>query len=211
MVLYEELIIMNIFFDLDGTLIDSRQRLYFLFQSLVKESVFSFDEYWVHKRNKKSHREILSEMLHYSVVQISDFEEKWMARIEEPEWLSLDKPFDGISEFLKELKQNNSLFVVTARQSELKALEQLEQLGWSEIFDKIFVTGQKLEKYEMIQGSVKLTPADWFVGDTGKDIQTGKKLGIRTAAVLSGFLSHESLLPYEPDLIRDNVLALTFN
>ena len=36
---------MNIFFDLDGTLLDSKERLYYLFQHLVPECKFSFEEY----------------------------------------------------------------------------------------------------------------------------------------------------------------------
>ena len=50
---------MNLIFDLDGTLIDSRNRLYQLFQRLVPESTLSFEEYWKLKRNKISNKDIL--------------------------------------------------------------------------------------------------------------------------------------------------------
>jgi len=82
--------------------------------------------------------------------------------------------------------------------------------GWEHIFSKVLVTGQKQEKTALVKGVVNLQKADWFIGDTGKDVQTGKELGIRTAAVLTGFLSRESLLPYQPDLIADRVVDLDF-
>jgi len=40
-----------------------------------------------------------------------------------------------------------------------------------------------------------------MIGDTGKDIQVGQMLGIKTCAVLSGFLNEKALLNYGPDLI----------
>jgi phosphoglycolate phosphatase len=199
---------MNIFFDLDGTLIDSRQRLYQLFQSLVPTSELSFDEYWALKRNKISHKEILLSKFNYSNEQYSDFEKKWMSEIELEKWLQLDTPFEGIVDVLLLLSKNHDLFVVTARQSESIALEQIKSFGWENIFTKILVTQQQQEKHDLIKNAVRVTPEDWFIGDTGKDIQTGKLLGIKTAAVLSGFLSKESLLPYQPDIIINTVLDL---
>ena len=47
---------------------------------------------------------------------------------------------------------------------------------------------------------------DWIIGDTGKDIETGQQLGIKTGAVLSGFLNLKSLLLYKPDLIINNII-----
>jgi phosphoglycolate phosphatase len=197
---------MKIFFDLDGTLIDSRQRLYQLFQHLVPASILSFDVYWNYKRNKISHKDILLQQYKYTKEQIAFFEEAWMKKIELAEWLALDKPFEGVADFLGELQKKHQLFLVTARQSEKMAIQQIEQFGWNQIFEKIFVTGQKKEKYELISSREAVSNHDWFVGDTGKDIQTGKQLGAKTAAVLSGFLNREKLLEYEPDVIIDNII-----
>jgi len=129
-----------------------------------------------------------------------------MAEIELKRWLDLDKPFEGITEFLIDLSDRNALFLVTARQSEKMVLQQIKKFGWGSIFIKVLVSEQKQEKYDLIKTTVKVNPDDWFVGDTGKDIQTGKLLGIKTAAVLSGFLNNKSLLQYEPDVIANTVL-----
>ena len=131
-----------------------------------------------------------------------------MDSIEQDNWLSLDKPFDGVTSYLLNLKNKHRLFIVTARQLEQKVLKQIESFGWSNIFSEVFVTGQKVEKFDLINNSIKLSVDDWFIGDTGKDIQVGKLLGIRTAAVLSGFLGEPTLLEYKPDLVIQNVTDL---
>lgn len=201
---------MNIFFDLDGTLIDSRPRLYHLFQSLVPNSTLSFDQYWELKRNKINHKQILFSKFNYAEEQYSEFEKKWMLEIELKKWLDLDAPFKGVEDKLLELSSKHTLFVITARQSERSTLEQIKLLGWQGIFNKVLVTSQKQEKYDLIKKNVLTTSEDWFVGDTGKDIQTGKLLGLKTAAVLTGFLSKQNLLQYHPDIIEDNITCINF-
>lgn len=199
---------MNIFFDLDGTLLDSRDRLYRLFQHLVPASTFSFDDYWALKRQGIGHSKILNTHFSYTPDDIAGFEKSWLDAIELTEWLSLDKPFEGITEYLRELKTKHQLHLVTARQSEMSVLHQVVPHGWDQIFDNLFVTCQKQDKYELIKSFAKEEKIDWFVGDTGKDIQTGKQIGANTVAVLSGFLSREVLQRYEPDMIIENVLDL---
>jgi len=199
---------MNVFFDLDGTLIDSKPRLYHLFQHLVPQSEFSFDEYWKLKQNKMDHKEILTLYFKYHEDDISKFTSEWMSLIETSKWLSYDKTFDGIRSFLDLLKPNNNLFVVTARQYELVAIDQIEELGISDVFKDILVTNQTTSKEDLIKKCTVLTNEDWVIGDTGKDIETGKNLGMKTAAVLSGFLSEKQLVKYSPDIIVENVTLL---
>jgi len=200
---------MNIFFDLDGTLIDAKERLYQLFQHLVPESKLSFEEYWDLKKSKISHKEILESKFSFSNEEIALFEKKWLDAIELPGWLALDKPFDGVTEYLKELKKNYTLYLITARQSESRALQQVAQFGWDGIFEKVLVTTQKSEKYDAIKNSVVTKEEDWIIGDTGKEVETGKKLNIRTAAVLSGFRNKKVLESYHPDLIVNKVTDIS--
>ena len=192
---------MKIIFDLDGTLIDSRERLYYLFQHLVPASDLTFEAYWNFKRNKIDHRKILETRYLFSEHDIVSFQKNWMDKIELPEWLAFDKPFKGITAYLMELKKQHDLYLVTARQYEASVLVQLAEFGWTNIFTKVLVTAQKTEKINLINNAIATNLADWFVGDTGKDIETGKSLGMQTAAVLSGFLNREKLMEYNPDLI----------
>lgn len=199
---------MKIFFDLDGTIIDSKPRMYNLFQFLVPESKFTFEKYWKLKQDKVSHITLLTNYFKYSEEEVAKFTSEWMSLIETPEWLSYDKLFQGIKPFLDLLKQEHDLYVVTARQFEAIAINQINDLGLAGIFKDVLVTLQKTEKENLIKNRFELTKSDWIIGDTGKDIETGKKLGISTCAVLSGFLSNEQLLTYSPDIIIENVTLL---
>jgi phosphoglycolate phosphatase len=47
-----------------------------------------------------------------------------------------------------------------------------------------------------------------IVGDTEIDIRTGKALGLKTVALLSGIRSHERLAEEHPDCIVEDINAL---
>jgi phosphoglycolate phosphatase len=204
--LYEKLTGMKIFFDLDGTLIDSKERLYRLFQHLVPASTLTFDEYWDKKKNKIDHSKILKNNFSFSEEDITRFQKNWMEQIELPKWLAFDKPFEGVTEYLVDLKKQHDLYLVTARQFENRVFMQLADYGWTDIFVKVFVTAQKMEKVDLVKNAVITDTTDWFVGDTGKDIEAGKSLGLQTAAVLSGFLNREKLIEYKPSIIINNII-----
>lgn len=195
---------------MDGTLIDASDRLYHLFQALVPESTFSKNEYWLLKRNKINHLEILHREFDYSNDQVSEFQKKWMDQIERAEWIRFDKPFENVTNYLKALKQINELYVVTSRQYEDVAVSQLQSYGWSDLFNDVLVTRQVVSKSDMIR-KFNVVSIDWMVGDTGKDIQEGKRLGLLTAGVLTGFLNRNRLEEYNPEVIVNTVTDLTFN
>ncbi|WAT30643.1 HAD family hydrolase [Pseudomonas sp. GXZC] len=198
---------MNIIFDLDGTLIDSKQRLYQLFQRLVPVSKLTFDQYWGFKHNRLSNELILSTEFGYSDNDIQRFVQSWMGLIESAEFLSMDSNFDGVKETLVRLSAQARLHVCTARQSRESAVTQLESLGLLNYFERLMVTEQKYSKEFIIGREVSyLTGEDWLIGDTGSDIKVAQSLGINSCAVLSGFMSHDVLVGYEPTRIIDSVV-----
>lgn len=201
---------MNIFFDLDGTLIDSRLRLYKLFQDLVSNSNLTFSDYWSLKRNKIKHKKILTTKFGYTEKDFLQFEDKWMAKIEQEEYLALDTPFLDTTSFLNKLANSHKLFVITARQFETSTLSQITRFGWENFFSMVLVTEQKKEKYKLLKDNVNLTSDDWIIGDSGIEIITGKVLKINTAAVLSGFLNKKQLSQYQPDVILNNVINFNY-
>ena len=76
-------------------------------------------------------------------------------------------------------------------------------------FKDIFVTEQKFDKFQILSNSnISFTNKDWIIGDTGNDIDTGKKIGVQTCAVLSGFMSRSSLIGYSPDLMIEDFTSL---
>lgn len=201
----------KILFDLDGTLIDSRQRLYQLFCTMVPESHLSFDEYWDLKRNKTDHAAILSNYFQWPEEKINDFKREWLQLIEQPEWLSLDTVFEGVYQVMQQLNNECDLYLFTARQSEEKLLNQLQQLNLLTYFKKVFVTQQKINKEDLIKESnLVIHSYDIAVGDTGADINLGKSIGCISIAVTSGFCSEKVLEGYHPDYVLHSICDSRF-
>lgn len=195
---------MNIFFDLDGTLLDSRKRLYTLFQDLVPESKLSIDEYWELKRNKINHKAILMERFNRTEDDFVLFEKEFLAKIESFDYLQFDTPVYGAYETLNSLARKNNLYIVTSRQSKKNVFDQLKKLDLYKYFNDILVTEHKCEKVELI-GKLEYQRNDFIVGDTGYDILTGLKLGVHTMAVSYGFLNRQKLEEYKPEFIVDSL------
>ncbi|TFC70747.1 HAD family hydrolase [Cryobacterium sp. TMS1-20-1] len=196
---------MNIVFDLDGTLLDSKARLYELFQHLVPSSLLSYKQYWELKGNKFTNQIILAERFAYDNEATAAFVKDWMQLIETPEFLALDSNFSGMHDALSRLREQADLYVCTARQDRAAALDQLERLGLLEYFGQVLVTEQRTTKETLIALHVEgRTDMDWMLGDTGKDVQAGKAMDMNTCAVLSGFMNASSLRAYKPDLILES-------
>lgn len=203
---------MNIFFDLDGTLIDSKLRLYKLFQKLVVNSNLTYEQYWYLKQNKISNRNILEKDFNYTVEQLAEFDSKWMKLIESSFYLDFDKPISDVEKTLAFLSEHADLYLCTARQYKAPALEQMANFGLSQYFTDMLVTEKIYTKNELITKNVKnISSDDWMVGDTGYDVKEGKLLGINTCAVTNGFLSEEVLKTYNPDMLVKSVADLETN
>jgi phosphoglycolate phosphatase len=201
----------NIFFDLDGTLFDSRARVHALFCRLLGECAPGtvspgFDEYWRLKRTNYRQAPLLAERYGFTPEMIATFRREWMARIEDPELLELDVPLVGVGALLERLSAEHALHVVTGRQHPERAAAQLEALGWSRHLSSLLATRQTVRKADLVRASVQgIGPQDMFVGDTGEDILAARELGVVAVAVLSGFLGCEALRNYGPDRIVESV------
>ena len=201
----------NLIFDLDGTLIESKPRLYHLFQHLVPASKLSFDDYWAFKQNKVSNEAILQNEFSFSESATQKFLADWMNHIEAPEFLAYDNNLPGVKDNLDRLSRIAKLHICTARQNRQSTVDQLDQLNLLSYFQTVMVTQQRKSKSELIAASIpSLSPNDWMIGDTGKDIQVGHFLGLKTCGVLSGFLNEKSLSPYKPDILLQSVADFNF-
>lgn len=199
---------MNIFFDFDGTLIDSTVRQYELFCSLVPECKLTYEEYWRIKRTKVTQETVLVNFFSYSKEQCEYVKEKWIESIEKQVNLEKDNPFLGAGNMLRRLSEDANLYLVTARQSTPMVEFQVKKFGWSNIFTQLLVTNQTSSKYDLINEKISYSDNDIFIGDTGEDIITGKKLGVRTIAVSYGILNKNVLKEYHPDYIVDDICEL---
>ena len=200
---------MKIIFDLDGTLIDSSERMYRLFQELVPESDFSKEDYWELKRNKVNHKMLLER--YFPSYDFDDFNEKWLKRIEAEEYLKTDNLYYDTVDTLKTLKNRGlEIILLTARQSKEGLYRELERLGIDTFFDMILTTEGSKSKEILLKDSGILDQVNdddsvLFVSDMGKDIMIGKEYGLKTIAITHGFMNEKCLSEYKPEIIINNL------
>jgi phosphoglycolate phosphatase-like HAD superfamily hydrolase len=199
----------NIFFDFDGTLVNSQGRLYELFIELCPECKMNYDEYWTIKRTRITQADFLKKYFAYTDEQTAAFHKSWLQKVEEPERIDCDVKVVGADNELQKLAEEHTLYLVTNRQSKMKVLEQVHKFGWQDLFADILVTQQKQSKKELIEKAVNVTNQDALVSDTGEDIKTAKALGIKSVAVAWGVLNKQVLSEYKPDMILENVSEIS--
>ncbi len=195
----------NIFFDLDGTIINSQRRLYDLFCELCPENRFSYDEYWEIKRNRINQSDFLKKYFNYDDNKISLFRKNYLDKIEDDYRIFTDSPVVGISEILKKLSKNYNLYIITNRQNDEITQKQIKDFGWDIYFKKILNTAQKIRKSELIRQKISISVKDVFISDVGEDINEAKLLGVYSVAVSWGIQNTEILSSYNPDALFDKV------
>lgn len=199
----------KVVFDLDGTLLDSRERLHTLFTKLVPQIKLSYDEYWEIKFKGVSHEDLINSKLGELIeFDYKAFQEEWMCSIESPEYLSKDKPYDESSNVLETLKKMQiKMFLCTARQNIYGVEQQLAKFNWTNYFDDVYITEQKKTKKELLDNKI-----DWqdalFIGDTSQDIKLAQSYGGVSVAVTHGFRSEEYLRTFNPDYLINNISHL---
>lgn len=199
---------MNIIFDLDGTIIDSSERLYRLFQDLILDSNLSKEDYWRLKRNKVNHQMILRR--YFPDYDFGVFNEQWMRLIESEEYLTMDRNYPNTVDVLDALFGSYNLVLLTARQSKEELYKELDRLKIRQFFTVILVTEAKKSKEELLNeaintGRITKTNDDLFVSDMGKDIEIGKQTKFKTMGITHGFMNREKLSEYQPDYLIDEL------
>lgn len=198
----------KIFFDLDGTIINSQWRLYQLFCELCPENRFSYKEYWSIKRSHMPQKLFLEKYFNYSEKQIDAFSKAYLKRVEDSDLMATDRPVDGIEEVLQSLFQKHTLYVVTNRQDYEKTVREIDRFRWQKFFEHVWVTEQKISKADLIIRHTKVSPKDIFISDTGDDIKNAQYLGIHSVAVTWGVLDKSVLRQYNPDMTIEMVKDL---
>ncbi len=194
----------QIYFDLDGTLINSDQRMFVLFQRLCPEISVEFEVYKNWKKSGSSHADILKNEFHLDNSYIDIFEYNFLHEIESETLLKLDFLYPQIFEFLEKHQTKFEFFLVTARQSKKNTLEQLKKLGIFNFFKAVLITEKKYSKSELIKPFLNHNENAILVGDTAYDIKTANELEIKSIAVGYGFIASEILRAYRPSYIVEN-------
>lgn len=188
-----------IFFDLDGPLLDVRERHYQVYSDILREAhetPLPCERYWDAKRARMPHDEILAASAHLETGR--NFMSHWMERIEAEQYLRLDRVWPWVMEILSQLHRHHPLYLVTVRSFPERLRRQLDQLHLSPWFEKVLCRPAAADagatKAAMIQEEFAEIPQGAIiVGDTEADIACGKQLGFGTVGVLCGIRNREQL------------------
>ena len=201
------------YFDLDGTVLDIRCRLYSIYTDVVKElggKALSEEAYWAAKREQFPEELIAKRG---NVQNFSQYAKLRKEKLELPEYLDYDKLIPQAIESLSGLKKNGRIVLVTLRKSKENLYRQLRRLEIWSLFDKVLVGNDAEEgwrgKAKIISSDSHFAPQDSvIIGDSEADVLAGKNLNIITVAVLSGIWSKDKLLLSYPDYIIEDITHL---
>lgn len=200
----------TVFFDLDGTLIDTSERHYRVHKDVLKSlgamETLSKEEFWLQKRKGIKTLKFLPK--DFSVELTRKFMSKWLERIEDKNYLKYDKFLPGTLEVLMILKKKYNLVLVTLRNNKKNLIWEVDKFGLANSFEEILV-GSPLKlknKVSLINDYIEKSSKNNFiiVGDTEADILAGKELELLTVAATYGIRSKEFLIKLKPDFLLDN-------
>ena len=202
--------------DLDGTLIDTRERaihahasgLHSIGYDVTAEQVRSLYRYSFDTRDLLNRLNIQlseSEFIHY----IMGFREFFFSHSE------LSNIIPGTIEALEKLQpQIEHMRIITSRQDSDQARQEIRRFGFHKWFENIFTRGDlaQAEGKDRIplfpylphrRGLIRLAVQDvktegdvWVVGDSAGELEAAKSLGCFTIGVLTGFGTNDDLAPF---------------
>lgn len=208
-----------VIFDLDGTLTNTLKSLWkstnmaLATAGLPPHEIDSY-KYFAGNGAKELIRKSLiadgdTELVHFdSVMEAYNriFEEYCMYEV---------KPYDGIRELLKALKEKGLHLAVNSNKPQPRTVDVVEEIFGKDTFD--LLVGQCEERrrkpapdgVNYILEQLHLNKEDvLYIGDTCTDMQTGKSAGVFTVGALWGFRDRQELVENHADAIIEKPLDL---
>lgn len=187
----------KIIFDLDDTLINTRNRHYHVVKSFYNtkysDEFIDFETYQKLRLSGNSNFEILSSF--YNINNL-EFKNYWLSNIEKSAKLNLDENIINIK-LLNDIKQKFKLnfIVVSLRSNLINALKQVKNLNFYNEFEKfIFLKHSELNpKVQILNELNKNREISFFIGDSYTDYEAAKLNKIKFIHVQTGW-ERENLL-----------------
>jgi len=206
-----------IIFDLDGTLIDSKEAYYSILARTCRSMNLAVPAYSTILEVINFGRPLV-DVVFPNIEEQKKLEPEFRLRIRafwQEEFTNKASLFNGCRETLMALKKNKYHLGI-ATSSTRHSLEPLINQGLMGMFDAVItredVKNVKPHSEPVIQCAARMAIdvlRTIYVGDTVIDIQTGKAAGSQTVAVLTGNVSREILEKEHPDLIVEDVGKLS--
>jgi phosphoglycolate phosphatase len=191
----------HLFFDLDGTLIDSRPGILTSMRHALTtlELAIPADELLSRLIGPPTH-DAFRELLNSSDPDLNARALGIYRQRYAELGLFESSPYPGVAEGLRALREARlRLFVVTSK-PEVYANTIIDHFALRQYFDRVFgseLTGERSNKGELIGhvlGSEGISQSQaWMIGDRLHDINGAKQNGLRSAGALWGYGSREEL------------------
>jgi phosphoglycolate phosphatase len=206
-------------FDLDGPILDVADRYHRIYSAFVEQhgrTPLAAKVYWQHKRAKTPERLIL-ELSGVSTRWASAYESHRKAQLERRAWLRFDRAWPDVAAALRRLARRHRVLLVTLRQNRRGLLWQLESLGLLPLFERVVTCRRESASSNVKAAAVRRLLGHghghdaldgWFVGDSEADLNAGRALGLKCAAVGFGIRHPDRLALLEPDVILRTPAAL---
>ena len=125
------------------------------------------------------------------------------------------KPYDGIRELLKALKEKGLHLAVNSNKPQPRTVDVVEEIFGKDMFDLLVGQCEGRRRKPAPDGvnyileQLDLDKADvLYIGDTCTDMQTGKSAGVFTVGALWGFRDRQELVENHADAIIEKPLEL---
>lgn len=196
----------QIYIDLDGTLLNNFKRFEILLLDILRLKQNQVENFFEYKKLGLSNVEILTKHYDYGVSELETFKSRWLEKIEQRDYLKHDSLVEGTKKWLGNFCNDFQLILCTARQNRENLLWQLNDLDIACYFHEVIVTYGNPVKHSFIkEAALEIDKRSWFIGDSVEDINSGQMLGLRTCAVLTGYTLLDEIVNCSPDLILKKI------
>lgn len=182
----------NLLFDLDGTIIDSKQCIFLVYKTLFAEMGITPPE---DKELEKFIGPPVEEMLKRYVEesQVKGYVDRFRELYKNVDLFATNFPYDGIEDVLRALSGKYKLFVTTTKNEPLaKAI--LEGFNLNKYFVGIYGSMSsigRVEKSDVINEAISdnnlLKEESLLIGDTIFDVEGAESAGVNVALVTYGY------------------------
>ncbi|MBU4350989.1 HAD hydrolase-like protein [Candidatus Parcubacteria bacterium] len=211
-----------VLFDIDGTLIKKGNKKHTLSFSYAFEKVYGIDaSIDIIDHSGKSDKQVILEVLkkkgtsEQRIRSKIDEAMKEMAVFYEKNIIG-DKLYllDGVEELLRKLEKNGVLLGLVTANLEPIARAKLKNVNLNDYFKLGGFGGEDENRTNLVKIAIKRAEDNFrfksdknifVVGDTPRDVISGKEAGVRTIAVTTGKYSKEELKVENPDFIFENL------